>query len=201
VGVARADAEARVAQLRREIEDLALRFSDAAAPALSDALRRSLERLVVARAEWFNGLDEASASALRRSAEAAIDRGAQRVAGRLRDLDLWLNPTVSLPHPPAPNLDQPNHRAWIALLNAADYVDPVLLEYGLAPSELPDRGGAHYGLQPQRLRELDPRGTLDRLWRRYVGVYERYREALRRIPEDQQRDERERALRRWRHTE
>lgn len=199
--MARADADARVAELRREMEDLARRFADAAVPALRDALRRSLELLVVARAEWFNELDEASASALRRSAEAAIDRGAERVAERLRDPDLWLNPTVSLPHPPAPNLDQPNHRAWIALLNAADYVDPVLLEYGLAPSDVPDRGGAHYGLQPQRLRDLDPRGTLDRLWRRYLAVSERYRELLRRIPEDRQRQEREEALRRWRRTE
>lgn len=199
--MARADADARVGELRREMEDLARRFADAAVPALQDALRRSLERLVVARAEWFNELDETSASALRRSAEAAIDRGAERVAERLRDPDLWLNPTVSLPHPPAPNLDQPNHRAWIALLNAADYVDPVLLEYGLAPSDVPDRGGAHYGLQPQRLRDLDPRGALDRLWRRYLGVYERYRELLRRIPEDRQRQERDEALRRWRRTE
>lgn len=200
-GVARADPDARAAELRREMEALGGRFADAAVATLREALRRSLERLVVTRAEWFNGLDQASASALRRSTEAAIVHGAEGVGDRLRDPDLWLNPTVSLPHPPRPELDQPNHRAWIALLNAADYVDPVLVEYGLAPSEVPDRGGAHFGLQPQRLRDLDPRGNLDRLWRRYVSVYDRYRDLLRRIPENRRRQEREQALRRWRGTE
>jgi hypothetical protein len=89
----------------------------------------------------------------------------------------------------------------VAILNGADALDPVLNEFGLPPSVVPDPGGGHYGLQPQRLGDLDPSGTLGRLWRRYVGLYEQYREALQRMPEEKAARERDEAIRRWREPE
>ncbi len=74
------------------------------------------------------------------------------------------------------DLDSLNNRVWLALLNAADPLDAVLEEFGLSGSARADLGGAHFGLQPATLRELDPGGRLLRLWRRYVSLYDRYRD-------------------------
>lgn len=83
------------------------------------------------------------------------------------------------------DLDHPDNRVWILLLNAADALDPVLLEFRLEPAEVPDPGGAHYGLQPPRAEELDPTGTLARLWARYEEAFHRLARAEgRREPEE-----------------
>jgi hypothetical protein len=71
-------------------------------------------------------------------------------------------------------LDDPSNRIWVAISSAARALDPVLQEFGLPPSSTPDLGGGHYGLQPRTLAQLDPTGTLARLWRRYALVYRRY---------------------------
>jgi hypothetical protein len=157
-----------------------------------------MERLVGSRAEWFNGLNPESAAALRQAIRQGIERGAAKVRRRLQNPDMWLHPTIELARGPTDHLDEPNHRAWVAILNGADALDPVLNEFGLPPSVVPDPGGGHFGLQPQRLEDLDPSGTLGRLWRRYVGLYHQYREALRRLPEEKAARERDEALRRWR---
>jgi hypothetical protein len=190
-----------VEALSREIEVLGRGFADRVPPLLTRALDRAMEHLVSSRAEWFNDLKPDAVSALRRSVKAAIDRGAQEVRRRLQEPDLWLHPTIEHARGPDERLDDHNHRAWVAILNGADALDPVLNEFGLPPGVVPDPGGGHYGLQPQRLGELDPSGTLGRLWRRYVGLYEQYREALRRIPEERRARDRDEALRRWREPE
>jgi hypothetical protein len=160
-----------------------------------------VERLVVQESDWLNGLKAEALTALRRSVAQAIRRSAGATADRLREPELWLAPTVSLDHPPAPELDHPNNRAWIRMLRAADGLDGVLVEFGLRPSDLPDPGGAHFGLQPQSASELDSKGTLSRLWRRYLAVFERYQGLLRRIPEERGDMARGEALRRWRQPE
>jgi hypothetical protein len=199
--VSQPDLRRRVADLEREIEALAERFADAAAPAIGPALARSVERLVVAQADRFNALKADAVGALRGRVGQTIERAAADLRIRLRDRDLWLNPTVALDRGPDPDLDQPNHRVWIAILHAAAPLDPVLTEFGLSPSDVPSFGGARFGLQPARLADLDRGGVLFRLWHRYVELFRQYREALRRIPEDRERRGRDEALRRWRGSE
>jgi len=157
-----------------------------------------MERLIAARAEWFNDLQPEAVTALRRSVQAAIRRGSEDVRRRLLNPDLWLHPTIELARGPVDNLDHPNHRAWVAILSGAHALDPVLNEFGLPPNAVPDPGGGHFGLQPQRLSELDPGGSLVRLWRRFLGVHAQYREVLRRIPVEERAKDRDEALRRWR---
>jgi hypothetical protein len=76
--------------------------------------------------------------------------------------------------PAIDDLDDPGNRIWIALLAAAKALDPVLAEFGLSPSSVPDLGGGHYGIQPRTAEQLDPSGELVRLWRRYRLAYQRY---------------------------
>lgn len=191
------DPDAGIASARQNIEALAAEFAEAARRTVDTSLNRAVQKLVVRQAGWFNQLDERTGAALRNAVAEAIRRSADRVAGRLREADLWLSPSVVLNGDPQPELDDPANRVWIALLNAADPLDPLLLEFGLQPSDVPDRGGGHYGLQPQSVGELDPAGTLAGLWARYRKLYEVYAKALR-VPEEkkQQRDEDE-ARRRW----
>lgn len=189
--------DARVESLTREIADVADRFGSEIGPPLREALGRSVDRLVLERAEWFNGLSDEAVTALRASVDDAVGRAAVDVGERLRNLDLWLNPTIEHARGPTDELDSLNHRVWIAILKGADVLDPVLTEFGLAPADVPDFGGGHFGLQPQRLRDLDPRGHLERLWRRYLDLYERRLEVLRRIPEERKAQDRDRAKRRW----
>jgi hypothetical protein len=195
-----------------------------------------MEGLIAARAAWFNELDAESAAALRKAADDAIRRSAADIGERLRDEEIWLRPTVlveerfeqggwrwelglfdfvrtlvsrSRPARPDPQLDNPVNRAWILLLNAADPLDGVLVEFGLRPSALPDPGGGHFGLQPRTLAQLDPTGALAELWARYGKLFRGYARLERGLSrgrrqgegEEQGRDgvaDRDEALRRWR---
>jgi hypothetical protein len=80
------------------------------------------------------------------------------------------------------------------LLNAADPLDQVLVDFGFQPSFVPDPGGGHFGLQPQTAEELDPRGELQALWNRYLESFER----LANLKEQHESDKDREALRRWR---
>jgi hypothetical protein len=173
------------------------RFAETARRELEAALDRGMERLVGRRAEWFNRLDNRTAQALREAVRQTILRGAARVERRLKDPDLWLSPSVVVDGEPQPRLDDPANRVWIALLNAADPLDPILTEFGLQPADVPDQGGGHFGLQPQTAGEVDPRGRLANLWARYRKLYFAYRKTLRMPDQRREREDREQALRRW----
>lgn len=95
-------------------------------------------------------------------------------------------------------VDNPFNRVWIQLSNGADRLDGVLNEFGFTPSNHPDVGGAHFGLQPQTIEELDPSGTLVRLWNRFVKLHARYRELERAAGAATTSEANEEALRRWR---
>jgi hypothetical protein len=193
---------------RDEIEAIAAEFSAAAREIVADALRRRLEALLVARAEWFGALESGVATALREAAERAILQGADQAAIRVGEPELWLSPLVvpggvreanrgwndlnmagltgflrrvarRMEHEDLGRLDDANHRVWVALLAAAKPLDPVLAEFGLPASEVPNPGGGHYGIQPTSAALLDPSGSLDRLWRRFRLVYARYDALLR----------------------
>ncbi|HET6770737.1 MAG TPA: hypothetical protein VFH75_03755 [Actinomycetota bacterium] len=186
--------DARITSAREEIISLAGEFAETARRTVETALTRAMERLVVRYADWFNRLDDRTATALRDTVQRTIERSSVTVGERLKDPDLWLSPSVMVDGQPQAQLDEPANRAWIALLNAADPLDPVLTEFGLQPSDVPDRGGGHFGLQPKTAGELDPRGTLAALWARYRKLHEAYRRALRELRERQGEDE---ARRRW----
>lgn len=187
----------RVERLTREIQSLAEEFAARLGPPLTDALQRSLDAFVVERAEWFNRLDDAAVTALRGAVRDGIERAVAEVQARVRDPDLWVNPTIQHSNDPTTSLDSLNHRVWIAILNGADALDPVLTEFGLDPNDVPDFGGGHFGIQPQRARDVDPRGQLGRLWRRYLELYGRRRALLQRIPAERKAGERDTARRRW----
>lgn len=218
------DLGAEIVAIEAEIAQLADRFGEAARVALQDALGRGLERLVASRGEWFAGLDAETAASLRRSTDQAVASSAAATAERLRDPDLWRSPMTApgrrepresfweteLPEwlvsflrrftrgeeeEPGPEaLDDPSNRIWVQLLNAADPLDPILTEFGLAPVAIPDPGGGHFGLQPRTLAELDPGGALRPLWDGYRGLYRRYRQLQRTAVEEPA----ERSLGRWR---
>lgn len=165
------DLRAEIVAIEAEIAQLADRFGEAAREALQDALGRGLERLVASRGEWFAGLDAETAASLRRSTDQAVASSAAATAERLRDPDLWRSPMTApgrrepresgweteLPEwlvsflrrftrgeeeEPGPEaLDDPSNRIWLQLLNAADPLDPILTEFGLAPVAIPDPGG------------------------------------------------------------
>jgi hypothetical protein len=189
--------DARIASAREAILSLAEEFAETARLAVETTLTRAMERLVVRRAEWFNRLDDRTATALRDAVQRTIQRSAARVGERLKDPDVWLSPSVVVDGGPQAKLDEPANRVWIALLNAADPLDPVLTEFGLQPSDVPDRGGGHFGLQPKTLEELDPKGVLAGLWGRYRRLYEAYRRAIRAPEELRERLDRDEARRRW----
>jgi hypothetical protein len=188
---------------RAEVEAIAAEFASAAGPIVAAALRRRLAALVRARTPWFEGLGPGVAASFHEAAERAIARAGQDVAHRLAAPDVWLEPRVAPGVDGRPEmgwdapawvsavlrrlagraegsgleaLDDPGHRVWVALLSAAKALDPVLEEFGLPPSSIPELGGGHYGLQPRTADRLDPSGVLDRLWRRYRTAYERYEE-------------------------
>ena len=189
--------EARIASAREAILSLSQEFAEVARHSVESALDRAVERLVLRYADWFNRLDDRAAVALRETVQRTIQRSAARVGERLKDPDVWLEPSVVVDGGPQPRLDEPANRAWIALLNAADPLDPVLTEFGLQPSDVPDQGGGHFGLQPKSLGELDPKGALAGLWGRYRKLYEAYRRALRAPDELRERLDRDEARRRW----
>jgi hypothetical protein len=178
-------------------------FRRSAGPAIVGALHRRLEDLVSGREEFAEMTAEVR-TAFDEAAGRAIAQGASDAERRLANDDLWLDPLTapglgaepdsgwdgSLPewligvlrrltpkrHGVGPGeLDHLNNRAWIALLAAADPLDPVLEEFGLTPSEVPDIGGGNFGLAPPTAMDLDPTGTLVLAWDRYREAYGRYR--------------------------
>jgi hypothetical protein len=188
---------------RADVSAIASEFARAARPIVEAALRRRLDALVGARSGWFQGLKPDVAASFEAAADRAIARGAAEVERRLSDLDRWFDPRIAPGVEPRPeagwdgalpewvsamlrrlsgrerapglgDLGDPGHRIWVALLSAATPLDAVLEEFGLAPSSIPDLGGGHFGLQPKTAADLDPSGTLERLWKRYLAVYERY---------------------------
>jgi hypothetical protein len=189
--------DARITSAREEIISLAGQFADTARHTVETALTRAMERLVVRFADWFNRLDDRTATALREAVQRTIERSAVRAGERLKDPDLWLSPSVMVHGEPQPRLDEPANRVWIALRNAAVPLDPVLTEFGLQPSDVPDQGGGHFGLQPNTLAELDPKGQLAGLWAKYRRLYESYRRALRAPEELRERLDEDEARRRW----
>jgi hypothetical protein len=191
------DPDARIASAREAILSLSQEFAEVARRSVESALDRAMEQLVLRYADWFNRLDDRAAVALRETVQRTIQRSAARVGERLKEPDVWLSPSVVVDGAPEPQLDEPANRVWIALLNAADPLDPVLTEFGLQPSDVPDRGGGHFGLQPKSVAELDPKGALAGLWGRYRKLYEAYRRALRAPEELRERLDRDEARRRW----
>jgi hypothetical protein len=189
----------------REVEAAGSAFAAAAGVALEHALERGMERLVVSRAAWFNALDERTAAALRTATADAIRRAGRRIAERLADPDLWLSPSVRLDQQPPRPMDALDHlanRVWVTLLNGAEPLEPVLLEFGCPPSDVSDMGGGHFGLQPQTATELDPSGRLSVSWRRYVAAYAHLASAREARDRQETRANREsaenEARRRWR---
>ena len=73
-------------------------------------------------------------------------------------------------------LDSLNNRVWLALANAAEPVVEVLGEFGIDRAELGAPGLPGRPFRPGSLRELDPDGRLAPLWRRYLALYDRYRD-------------------------
>lgn len=192
-----------VESAKAEVLAAAEEFRRSAGPAIAGALHRRLEDLVGGRVEFAEMTAEVR-TAFEQAAAGAIAQGAAEAERRLTNDDLWLDPLTapglgaeadsgwdgSLPewligilrrftpkrHGVGPGeLDHLNNRAWIALLAAADPLDPVLEEFGLTPSEIPDIGGGNFGLAPPTATDLDPTGTLVRAWDRYREAYVRYR--------------------------
>jgi hypothetical protein len=186
-----------------EVLASAQEFRRSAGPAITGALHRRLEDLVRGREEFAEMTPEVR-TAFDEAAGRAITQGAEEAERRLAKDDLWLDPLTapglgaepesgwdgSLPewligvlrrltpkrHGVGPGeLDHLNNRVWIAMLAAADPLDPVLEEFGLTPSEIPNMGGGNFGLAPPTATELDPTGTLVRSWDRYRVAYLRYR--------------------------
>jgi hypothetical protein len=187
---------------RFEIADVADAFRAAAAPALATALTRRLDALIEARGDWWEPLAEDVRTGFRSATEGAMRTGVADAMRRLEDEDVWLHPLVapgidaqragwdaSFPAwlhtlvrrfastrrgPVLEALDDPGNRIWLALVSAARPVDPVLEEFGLAPSGVPSVGGGHYGLAPKTAEQLDPSGAVLRVWRRYRLAHQRY---------------------------
>jgi hypothetical protein len=97
-------------------------------------------------------------------------------------------------------LDDPNNRVWITLLNAADRLDAVLMEFGFTPERdrAPDPGGGRFGLQPRTENDLDSAGSLRSIWREYIRAFPRYRDAVTRSTAERRAARRAGALARWR---
>ncbi|HYH27424.1 MAG TPA: hypothetical protein VEA19_01465 [Actinomycetota bacterium] len=189
--------EQRSEHVRREIEELAGSFAEDAEPALEEALHHGMGRLVEKHATWLNSLDDRSVAALKATVAETIRKSSMEVAARLRDPDIWLEPTVLVDGIPDEELDNSGNRVWVTMLNAARQLDAVLGEFGLPPSEVPDPGGGHYGIQPRSAAELDRSGKLRGLWQRFRRMYEDYRRALREPEEERERRDRDEARRRW----
>jgi hypothetical protein len=172
-------------------------------PAIAAVLLARLERLVASEPEWHAALSDEVRAAFDDATERAIGQGAAEVEARLTE-DVWLDPLVAPGVRRSPGfswegdlpewlisilraltprrseerlgeLDDVGNRVWIALLAAAKPLDPVLEEFGLAPSEIPDLGGGNFGLAPRNAQELDTAGRHVRSsWNAYRAAYERY---------------------------
>lgn len=201
--MARSADEQALREARAEIEALASAFAEAARPAVEAALHRRLEALREARSTWWSALSPEVAAAFADATDRAVRSGSAQVERRLADLEIWLSPLTApglegpsqagwdaalpdwvsailqrLSRRPGPpevgELDDAGNRIWVAISSAARAIDPVLEEFGLEPSSFPELGGGHYGLQPRTAEQLDPSGSLLRLWRRYRLVHQRF---------------------------
>jgi hypothetical protein len=188
---------------RAEILAVAAEFRREVGPIVETSLRRRIGWLLEGRREWSDTLPTSARRAFDRALDRAIAAGVGELERRLADEDVWLQPFTApgvvhrpetgwdgtLPEwvsgflrrftrrqdrPVLGALDDPANRVWVAVLSAAKPLDPVLQEFGLAPSEVPNLGGGHYGLRAPTAAQLDPSGVLARLWRRYRAVHERY---------------------------
>jgi hypothetical protein len=194
--VARSADHQALERARADIDDLATAFRAALDPALRAALARRLDVLIETRSGWSASLAPDVRRAFDDAAARAIATGVEDATDRLADPELWRAPVTapglsrrspagwsgavpiwlsSALHrltrreagPPLGQLDDPANRIWVATLSAARALD-------LAPASAPDLGGGHYGLQPRTAAQLDPSGTLARIWKRYVLAYGRY---------------------------
>jgi hypothetical protein len=192
---------------RAEVRAVATEFRRAAGRATDAALHRRLQTLVDAEAGWFEAIGAGEQAAFRVAADRAIAHAVAELERRLAAEDLWFDPLTApgwvpatesgwnteLPEwvigflrlfsrketgPRLGELDDPANRVWILFLAAAKPLDPILEEFGLPPSEIPNLGGGNYGLGPRNAAQLDPSGALARLWDRYRIAYERYRALL-----------------------
>lgn len=199
----RSSDQAALAGARAEVFAIAEVFRRTAPSIVEADLRRRIEALLEARRVWADGLEPRARGALGQAIDEAITAGARDVDRRLAAEDVWLQPftapgivhrpetgwDATLPEwiggflrrftrrqdrPVLEDLDDPSNRVWVALLSAARPLDPVLEGFGLAPSDIPDLGGGHYGIQPRTAAQLDPGGELVRLWKRYRLAHERY---------------------------
>jgi len=188
---------------RAEILAIAAEFRREAGPIVEASVRRRIERLLQARRAWSQTLSESARAELDRAVDRAIAAGLRDLDRRLADEDVWLQPftapgvvhrpetgwdgtlpewlsgflrrfTLRQDRPVLGELDDPSNRVWVAVLSAVKPLDPVLQELGLAPSEVPNLGGGHYGLRASTAAQLDPAGVLVRLWGRYRAAHERY---------------------------
>lgn len=194
-----------VERLEAAIVAVAEEFVAAVGPALRAALKQRVDALLAREPAVVERLDEGRRAEVGPVIEEAIERGVAQVEATLRKPDLWFEPTVFRSEPgslierhpesvlddppesapdyavdPSPDLDYGYNRAWIAITNGADALDPVLMSLGFVPSPRPDVGGGHFDLQPQTSRELDPSGRLIEIWERYVALFDRYGRAYRR---------------------
>jgi hypothetical protein len=200
----KADDRAALEGALTEVRAIAGEFRRAAGPATEAALHWRLQALVETESDWFGAIGPDAQAAFHEAADRAIALAVAEVERRLSDDELWLDPLTApglgpayetgwnseLPEwligifrrfsskdtgPPLGELDDPGNRIWLVFLSAAKLLDPVLEEFGLPPSEIPNLGGGNYGLAPRTAPQLDPSGTLSRLWGRYRLAYERYR--------------------------
>jgi hypothetical protein len=178
----------RVAEARASAIAAGNAFRRSAVPAIAAILRARLERLVASEPAWRAAMPHEVRAAFHDATERAIGQGAAEVEARLTD-DVWLDPLIAPGIRRSPGsswdgdlpewlvsilraltprkseerlgeLDDVGNRVWIALLAAAKPLDPVLEEFGLVPSEVPDLGGGNFGLAPKNAEEFDPDGSL-----------------------------------------
>jgi hypothetical protein len=188
---------------RADVLEAGEAFRRSVATVTSAALRARLEDLIAAEHDWYEEMSDDVRAAFGDAAERAISQAVAELESRLTD-DIWLDPLVApgIDRAPEPGwdgvlpvwlvgilraltgksrperlgeLDDLGNRVWVAILAAAQPLDPVLEEFGLVPSDVPDLGGGNFGLAPRTARELDPTGELRSLWDRYRAAYERYR--------------------------
>lgn len=196
-----------VAEARERVIAAGEAFRGAVVPAIAAALRARLDDLVATEPGWHASMGEDVRAAFRSATERAIAQGAADADARLTG-DVWLEPLVAPGVDRSPptawegdlpdwlisvirvlsgkrqperlgELDDAGNRAWVAVLASAKPLDPVLEEFGLVPSEIPELGGGNFGLAPRNAQDLDPTGSVRSLWNRYRAAYERYRDLTR----------------------
>jgi len=194
--------EAARRRAREDIEAISAEFRDAVSRALGSTLPRRLDALREAKPDWWDALSDPQREAFDSAVATATASGIADALRRLEPEDVWLEPLVApgirpsdagwdaafpewitglvrslSPRRRGPDLgalDDPGNRIWLALLAAVRPLDAVLEEFGLEPAAAPSLGGGRYGLQPKTAEQLDPSGTLGRLWGRYRLAHQRF---------------------------